>query len=135
VRLLKEEKIKEIHDAIWKGIWLIELIDGDAHSGELGCMEREGALNCKNVGSMRFFKPSEAVRKGVVVTRWGTLDQLSGLIVFEGYLTTNNKAFFGEEKGVKSFVIWIIHSNMNVILGFVRPVNHTDLENVKGADG
>lgn len=94
----KKFKPKEIHDGVWGHLVSVHGVDVDTISKEMRCVEREGPLDGKVVTFMRVFKPGEAEKKGVAVTGWGTFDEHPELILFEGYIRSDNKAFLERKK-------------------------------------
>lgn len=91
--LFKKKVIKEIDGAAWGHLISEHKIDVDTLSKEIRCVERGGILDGREaVTFLRVFKPAEAQQRGIVVTGWETFDQNPDLILFEGYLTTTNKA-------------------------------------------
>ena len=57
------------------------------------CVDRGGTINDGlPVTLIRVFSPGEAAGKGIRVTGWETFDEHPELILYEGYLTQDNKA-------------------------------------------
>ena len=97
--LFKKKVIKGIGGGAWGHLATEHNIDVDTLSKDMRCVEREGVLDEKlPVTFLRVFKIKEAEQKGVTVTGWETFDQHPDLILFEGYITKNNKAHL-ERKG------------------------------------
>ena len=89
----KKKIVKEITGGACGHLVAKHGIDVDTLSYKLRCVEREGVTGNKvPVTFMRVFKPSEAEQKGVVVTGWETFDEHPDLVIFEGYVTQDNKA-------------------------------------------
>lgn len=88
----KPKVVKEIHDAAWGCLVSQHGIDVETLSRDVRCVERTGTLGGNTVTFMRVFKPKEAEQKGVVVTGWETFDEHPELILYEGYITSDNRA-------------------------------------------
>lgn len=93
MRLFKKKIIKEVRDGAWGHLVSVHQIDVDTLSKNMRCVEREGVLDGKEpVTFLRVFKLTEVEQKGIVVTGWETFDEHPDLILFEGYLTRDNRA-------------------------------------------
>ena len=58
-----------------------------------------GALpNGRPVTFLRVFRPREIAERGVVVTGWETFDQHPDLILVEGYLGRDNRAYLERKR-------------------------------------
>jgi hypothetical protein len=91
--LFKKNVIKEIDGDAWGHLLYVHKLDVNTLSRDIRCVEREGVLDGKlPVTFLRVFKIKEAEQRGVKVTGWETFDQHPDLILFEGYITKNNKA-------------------------------------------
>ena len=91
--LFKKKVIKEIDGAAWGHLITVHKLDVDTLSKDIRCVEREGVLDEKlPVTFIRVFKIKDVEQRGVTVTGWETFDQHPDLILFEGYITTTNKA-------------------------------------------
>ena len=91
--LFKKKVIKQIDGSVWGHLFNVHQIDVNTLSNEMRCVEREGVLDGREpVKFLRVFKPAEAQQRGITVTGWEILDEHPDLILFEGYLTTTNKA-------------------------------------------
>jgi hypothetical protein len=92
MRLFKKKIVKEIDGGVWGHLVSEHGIDVDTLCNRMRCVEREGFIDKIGVTLIRVFKPSEAEQKGVPVMGWETFDEHPDLVIFEGYLTKQNKA-------------------------------------------
>ncbi|MFH0913699.1 MAG: hypothetical protein V1849_00215 [Chloroflexota bacterium] len=90
----KPKVVKEVRDAAWGCMVTVHKVDVDTLSKDMRTVEREGTLNGgRAVTFLRLFKLSEVAKQGVEVTGWETFDQHPELLLYEGYLTLDNKAY------------------------------------------
>ncbi len=91
--LFKKKVVKEIDYGVWGHMVTDHKIDV-VTLDEMRRVDRSGTINGGlPVTLIRIFSPSEAARKGIKVTGWETFDEHPGLILYEGYLKQDNKAF------------------------------------------
>jgi hypothetical protein len=88
----KKKVVKEIYAGTWGH--MINDHQIDVHTlDEMRCVDRGGTINDGlPVTLIRVFSPGEAAGKGIRVTGWETFDEHPELILYEGYLTQDNKA-------------------------------------------
>ena len=96
--LFKKKIVKEIDGGVWGHLVSEHGIDVDTLSNRMRCVEREGSIGEIPVTFLRVFKPSEAEQKGVPVMGWETFDEYPDLVIFEGYMTRQNKAYLERKK-------------------------------------
>jgi hypothetical protein len=96
--LLKKRVVKEIYAGTWGH--MINNHQIDVHTlDEMRCVDRGGTINDGlPVTLIRVFSPGEAADKGIKVTGWETFDEHPELILYEGYLTQDNKALMAKKK-------------------------------------
>jgi hypothetical protein len=91
--LFKKKVIKGIDDGVWGHLVAVHGVDVDTLSKDMRCVELDGVLDEKlPVTFIRIFKIKEVEKRKVTVTGWETFEQYPELIVFEGYITKDNKA-------------------------------------------
>ncbi len=99
MKLFKKKVIQEVKDGAWGHLANDHNVDADTLSRSLRCVEKSGLLNGQvPVTFLRVFRLPEAEQKGIAVAGWETFDQHPDLIVFEGYLTGDNKAHLERKK-------------------------------------
>jgi hypothetical protein len=94
----KKKIVKEIYDGMWGHMVNEYHIDVDT-LGEMRCVDRD-AMNNDGlpIKLIRIFSPGEAASKGIAVNGWETFDEHPELILYEGYLTQDNKAHTVKKK-------------------------------------
>ena len=98
--LFKKKIVKNIYGGIWGHLVCDHGIDVDTLSREIRCVDKEGTINNGvPVTLIRVFKPSDALTRGVTITGWDTFDENPELVLYEGYLRRDNRAFL--EKKIK----------------------------------
>lgn len=103
--LFKKKVVRDIHDCIWGHLLNEHEINVDTLTKEMRCVEREGAIDGdKPVTFVHVFRQKDVAEKGIEVTGWETFDQHPDLILFEGYLTKENKAFLERKKDSKYMI-------------------------------
>ena len=96
--LFKKKVVKEIYAGIWGHMINDHQIDTYTLD-EMRCVDRGGTINGSlPVTLIRAFSPGEAAGKGISVTGWETFDEHPELILYEGYLTQDNKALMVKKK-------------------------------------
>lgn len=96
--LFKKKVVKEIDYGVWGHMVNDHKIDVVALDN-MRCVERDGMINDGlPVTLTRVFSPGEAAGKGINVTGWETFDEHPELILYEGYLTQDNKALMVKKK-------------------------------------
>lgn len=94
----KKKIVKEIDGKMWGHLVNVHKIDVDTLSKLMRYVEQEGITGGQPVTLLRVFKLTDAQRKGITVTGWETLDQHPDLILFEGYLATDNEVHLEPRK-------------------------------------
>ncbi len=90
----KPKIVKEIRDAAWGNMVSVHQVDVDTLSKEMRCVERAGTVDGgKPVTFLRIFKIKDVERQAITVEGWETFDQHPELVLYEGYLTHDNRAF------------------------------------------
>ncbi len=102
----KPKVVKEIHGGAWGHLVSEHHIDVDTLSRDIRCVERTGQLEGwkSAVTFMRVFSLHEVTERGVEVTGWDTFDQHPELLLFEGYLRPDNRAFLQKKRDSKNIV-------------------------------
>ncbi len=91
----KVKVVKEIRDGMWGHLCTIHHVDVDSLSRDIRCVEREGKIDGGiPVALVRVFSLTHAAEKKITVSGWETFDQHPELVLYEGYLTKDNKASF-----------------------------------------
>ncbi len=89
----KPKVVKEIRDAAWGYMVSVHHVDVDTLSREMRCVERAGTIaGNRPVTFLRIFRISDVEKAGISVEGWETFDQHPELILYEGYLTPDNRA-------------------------------------------
>jgi hypothetical protein len=94
----KKRVVKEIFAGIWGHMINDHHIDV-VTLDQMRCVDRGGIINDGlPVTLIRVFSPGEVTGKGIRVTGWETFDEHPEFILYEGYLTQDNKAFLVKKK-------------------------------------
>jgi len=91
--LFGKKPVKEIQNAAWGTLVNEFKIDVDSLTRDYRCVLKDAVMDGQGkVQLLRIFRLSDVQAKNVQVTGWETFDEHPDLIVFEGYVTANNKA-------------------------------------------
>lgn len=89
-----EAKSIEMGGGVWEHLVSVHKQDAGNIVRQMRCVERQGVLDDGTpVIFLRVFKVEEAMRQGVAVSGWETLDRHPDLIRFEGFFTREGKAY------------------------------------------
>lgn len=98
----KKQKIgKEIYGGAWGHLVSEHKIDVDTLSREMRCVEKEGLVNGVPVTLLRVFRLKDVEQTGITLDGWETFNEHPELVLFEGYLTRQNKAYLTPKQSLK----------------------------------
>ena len=94
----KKKIVKEIYEGV--GGYMVKEYHIDVDTlGEMRCVDRDGTNNDGlPIKLIRIFSPGEAASKEITVNGWETFDEHPELILYEGFLTRDNKAIMVKKK-------------------------------------
>jgi hypothetical protein len=91
--LFGKKPVKEIQNAAWGTLVNEFKIDVDSLSRDYRCVQKDAVMDGQGkVQLLRIFCLSDVQAKNIQVAGWETFDEHPELVVFEGYVTPNNKA-------------------------------------------
>lgn len=91
--LFKPGVVKEIYGGAWGDLVNTYGLTVDTLTEHIRCVEKPGVEKGMKVMSLRIFSLPDVEKKGLTVTGWETFDQHPELILFEGYVDSNNRPF------------------------------------------
>jgi hypothetical protein len=97
--IFKPRIVQEIRDGAWGHLVNAHGLTVDTLSNDIRCVEKPGVKEGCPVNLLRVFSLRDAAKKGVTIAGWETFDQHPELILFEGWLDGNNRAYLERKKG------------------------------------
>ena len=97
--LFQPSIVKEIEGGTWGHLLNAHGMDVDSLSQHIRCIDKSGVKDGIRVKMLRIFSLREVAARGIAVTGWETFDRHPELILFEGYLDSNNTAHLERKNG------------------------------------
>jgi len=91
--LFKPKIVKKIYGGVWGHLTGEHGVSVDTLSQDIRCVDKPAVKNGSNIILIRIFSLRDVEKKGINITGWETFDQHPDLVMFEGYLDDDNKAY------------------------------------------